>query len=162
MADTETKTGAMQIRKATIEDVKSVHRLLHAYSGEGDLIPRPLSRLYDHVRDFWVAADPESGRVAGCCALQFCWEDLGEIRSLAVDTDLRGRGTATGLVNTCIEEARSFEMSRLFCLTFKPGFFERFGFVRIDRADLPLKIWSDCMLCVRFPDCEGIAMMKTL
>jgi amino-acid N-acetyltransferase len=152
----------MRIRKATIEDIKAVHRLLHTYSGEGDLIPRPLSRLYDHVRDFWVVADPDTDRVTGCCALQFCWEALGEIRSLAVETDHRGRGIATRLVDACIEEARSFDLARLFCLTFKPDFFERFGFTRIERSELPLKIWSDCMLCVRFPDCEGIAMMKAL
>jgi amino-acid N-acetyltransferase len=152
----------MEIRKATIFDIRAIHRLLHTHAGEGDLIPRPLSRLYDHVRDFTVAVDPAENRVAGCCALQFCWETLAEIRSLVVAPPHRGKGVASRLATACIDEARAFGITRLFCLTFKPDFFERFGFERIDRADLPVKIWADCMLCVRFPDCEGIAMMRDL
>ena len=152
----------MQIRKATNEDIKAIHRLRHRHSHEGDLIPRPLSKLYDHVRDFTVAVDESDGRVIGCCALQFCWEDLGEIRSLVVEPPYRSRGVATALVESCIAEARSFGMTQLFSLTFKADFFGRFGFVEINRSELPLKIWADCMLCVKFPDCEGIAMMKTI
>lgn len=152
----------MQIRKAAIEDIKAVHSLLHRHSHEGDLIPRPLSNLYDHVRDFSVAEDEAGGRVLGCCALQFCWEDLGEICSLVVAPPHRNRGVASELVESCMAEARAFGMARLFCLTFKPDFFKKFGFVEIERSELPLKIWADCMLCVKFPDCEGIAMMKTL
>lgn len=152
----------MIIRKATIEDIKSIHRLLHTYRHQGDLIPRPLSSLYDHVRDFTAAADGEGGRVVGCCALQFCWEDLAEIRSLAVDEPYRNRGIASDLIRACIEEARTFEIRKLFSLTFKADFFQKFDFTVIDRSELPLKIWADCMLCVKFPDCEGIAMMKSL
>jgi amino-acid N-acetyltransferase len=152
----------MQIRKATIEDIKAIHSLLHRHSQEGDLIPRPLSKLYDHVRDFTVAVDGATGRVVGCCALQFCWEDLGEVRSLVVEAPYRNQGVATALVESCVAEARSFGMTRLFSLTFKADFFGKFGFVRIERTELPLKIWADCMLCVKFPDCEGIAMMKTI
>lgn len=151
----------MKIRKATIGDVKSIHRLLHTYSHQGDLIPRPLSRLYDHARDFSVAV-AEDGVVVGCCALQFCWEDLAEIRSLAVAEDHRRKGVGGQLVKACIEEARDFGMRQLFCLTFKPVFFGKFGFQEIDKSELPLKIWADCMLCVKFPDCEGIALMKQL
>mgnify|MGYP006271176127 CR=1 FL=1 len=152
----------MDIRKATIPNIPAIHKLLHAHAGEGDLVPRPLSRLYDHLRDFSVAVDEETGAVAGCCALQFCWETLAEIRSLAVSPPYRGKGVASRLVNTCMAEARAFGITRLFCLTFKPDFFGRFGFTQIDRAELPFNIWSDCMLCVRFPDCDGIAMMRDL
>lgn len=152
----------MDIRNATIADIRAVHRLLHTHAGEGDLVPRPLSRLYDHVRDFKVAFDPAEDRVVGCCALQFCWETLAEIRSLVITPDFRGRGLAARLVAACIDEARGFGITRLFCLTFKPDFFGKFGFSVIERADLPVKIWADCMLCVHFPDCEGIAMMRDL
>lgn len=152
----------MDIRKATIPDIPAIHQLLHTHAGEGDLVPRPLSRLYDHLRDFSVAVDEETGTVAGCCALQFCWETLAEIRSLAVSPPHRGKGVASRLVDTCMAEARGFGITRLFCLTFKPDFFGRFGFTQIDRAELPINIWSDCMLCVRFPDCDGIAMMRDL
>jgi len=152
----------MRIRKAAIADITSIHGLLHRHSYEGDLIPRPLSKLYDHVRDFAVAVDEAEGRVIGCCALQFCWESLGEIRSLVVEPSHRNRGVAKALVESCMAEARAFGMTRLFSLTFKADFFGKFGFVEISRSELPLKIWADCMLCVKFPDCEGIAMMKTL
>ncbi len=150
------------VRKSAIEDIRQIHRLLHTYSHQGDLIPRPLSDLYDHVRDFSVSADRVTNQVVGCCALQFCWEDLAEIRSLVVEEEYRRKKVASGLVESCIMEARSYGMKKLFCLTFKPDFFSKFGFVRIERSDLPLKIWADCMLCVKFPDCDGIAMMKEL
>jgi amino-acid N-acetyltransferase len=152
----------MDIRKTAIPDIPAIHKLLHTHAGEGDLVPRPLSRLYDHLRDFTVAVDPETGVVAGCCALQFCWETLAEIRSLVVSPPHRGKGVAARLVETCMAEAREFGITRLFCLTFKPELFGRFGFATIERAELPVNIWSDCMLCVRFPDCEGIAMMRDL
>ncbi|MEZ4526784.1 MAG: N-acetyltransferase [Desulfobacterales bacterium] len=150
------------VRKAAIEDIRQIHRLLHTYSHQGDLIPRPLSDLYDRVRDFSVAADTDTKQVVGCCALQFCWEDLAEIRSLVVETEYRRQKVASGLVTSCIEEAAEYGMAKLFCLTFKPDFFSKFGFVPIERSDLPLKIWADCMLCVKFPDCQAIAMMKEM
>lgn len=151
----------MRIRKATIRDIKAIHGLLHRYSHQGDLIPRPLSRLYDHLRDFFVAENDRGG-IVGCCALQFCWEDLAEVRSLAVEADHRGQGIAGNLIRACIEEAESFDIAKLFILTFKSDFFGHFGFFRIERSELPIKIWADCMHCVKFPDCEGIAMMKLL
>lgn len=150
------------IRKATLRDIEAIHRLLHAYSHQGDLVPRSLSDLYGSIRDFSVVEDSETGRVIGCCALQFCWEDLAEIRSLVIDEPWRGKEWASRLVAFCVEEARRHGMAQLFCLTFKPDFFEKFGFHRIDRSELPLKIWADCMHCVKFPDCDGIAMKMTL
>lgn len=100
--------------------------------------------------------------MAGCCALQFCWEDLAEIRSLAVDETHQRKGMGKKLVETLVEEARSFGITQLFTLTYQPVFFEKLDFKRIDRADLPLKIWSDCVHCVKFPDCDEIAMMREL
>ena len=123
----------MHIRKATIEDIKSIHGLLHRHSHEGDLIPRPLSKLYDHVRDFAVAVDESSGRVVGCCALQFCWEDLGEIRSLVVEPLYRNQGVATALVESCVAEARSFGMTPAFFPDIQGRFFRQIRFRR-DRA----------------------------
>jgi amino-acid N-acetyltransferase len=98
----------------------------------------------------------------GCCALQFCWEDLAEIRSLAVSPEHVNRGIGRRLTGAAIEEARAFGVRQVFTLTYRPDFFRRFGFHQIDRTDLPLKIWSDCMLCVKFPDCDETAMMLTL
>ena len=148
------------IRKARIRDVKTIHKILQEYGDRGELLPRPFSVLYDHLRDFYVfEAD---GRVVGCCALQFCWEDLAEIRSLAVRPEMSRQGIGSQLVQAVLEEAKAFGVTRVFSLTYRPGFFEQFGFRRIDRSELPIKIWADCILCVKFPDCDEPAMMKCL
>jgi amino-acid N-acetyltransferase len=150
------------IRKATITDVKWIHALLQEYGNRGELLSRPLSQLYDHVRDFWLYVGKEDNQILGCCALQFCWEDLAEIRSLAVLPDHRGRKIGSELIRAVLDEAKSFRIKKVFALTYKPEFFKKFGFTRIDRAELPLKIWSDCVICVKFPDCDETAMMKAI
>lgn len=150
------------IRKANIADVKAIHNFLSDYGENGELLARPLSELYDHVRDFFVYEDPESGGVVGCGALQFCWEDLAEVRSLAVHGDYHGKGIGTKLIEAALEEALKFGIKKVFTLTYRPDFFKAFDFSIIDRADLPLKIWADCITCVKFPDCDETAMMKML
>ncbi len=152
----------MIIRKAHIRDVPHIHRLLQEYGRRGELLSRPLSQLYDHLRDFWVCQDDAGGGIIGCCALQFCWEDLAEIRSLAVRPGATGGGIGTKLANAALDEARSFRIRRVFTLTYRPGFFRTLGFVPIDRAELPLKIWSDCITCVQFPNCDENAMILSL
>lgn len=150
------------IRKATIKDIKSIHKILADYGGKGVMLPRPLSELYDHVRDFSIFEDPETKKIIGCCALQFCWEDLAEIRSLAVLPDHTKKRIGSRLMETALEEARLFNIKNVFTLTYKPDFFKQFGFDVVDRATLPLKIWADCYMCVKFPDCDETAMMKAL
>ena len=149
------------IRRASVKDIRAIHNLLQIYGEKGELLARPLSELYDHVRDFYVYATDTDGVVA-CCALQFCWEDLAEIRSLAVHPDHLHKKIGTRLAETAIAEAVDYQIEKLFTLTYKPDFFKQFDFNRIDRSELPLKIWSDCMYCVKFPDCDEIAMMKKL
>jgi amino-acid N-acetyltransferase len=150
------------IRKATIYDIKAIYGLLQEYGNRGELLPRPLSRLYDHVRDFTVSEDEETGKVVGCCALQFCWEDLAEIRSVAVAPDHGHRNIGRELVENAIQEAKAFHIKKLFLLTYKPEFFKKFGFDLIERSELPLKIWTDCIACVKYPDCDEIAMILRL
>ena len=150
------------IRKATIQDAKSIHGLLQEYGKKEELLARPLSELYDHIRDFSVYMDERSNQLIGCCALQFCWEDLAEIRSLAVLPEHIGKNIGTKLAETALEEAKSFNVKKVFTLTYKPDFFKKLGFIQIERSDLPLKIWADCIICVKFPDCDEIAMMKKL
>ena len=150
------------IRKATIQDVKTVHELLHEYGKKEELLARPLSELYDHVRDFSLFVEDNQTTVLGCCALQFCWEDLAEIRSLAVHPDHLGKKIGTALTRATLSEAREFNIKKVFTLTYKPEFFKNFGFIEIDRSELPLKIWSDCIICVKFPDCDETAMMKEM
>jgi len=148
------------IRKAKISDVKNIYELLHEYGAKQELLPRPLSILYDHVRDFFVYINNEDDNLIGCCALQFCWDDLAEIRSLAVHPDHTGKKIGQKLVRTALDEAKSFNIGKVFALTYRPDFFKKFGFSTIEKSQLPLKIWADCILCVKFPNCDETAVMK--
>lgn len=150
------------IRKANIKDIKAIHALLQQYGRKGQLLPRPLSVLYDHVRDFTVYVDDKDASLLGCCALQFCWDDLAEIRSLAVQPEHLGKRIGSALVEHALSEAKSFNIQKVFALTYRPSFFKRFGFQQIDRSELPIKIWADCIMCIKFPDCDEIAMMKEI
>ena len=150
------------IRKATVKDIKTIHQLLQHYGQIGELLARPLSELYDHLRDFTVFEHEDTERVVGCCALQFCWEDLAEIRSLAVQPEYVGQGIGKQLADAVLTEARRYNVKQIFTLTYRPAFFDRLDFHRIDRSQLPIKIWSGCITCVKYPDCDEIAMMKQL
>ncbi len=150
------------IRNATIKDIKEIHKLLTFYGKEELMIPRPLSQLYDHVRDFSIFEDSETDIIKGFCALQFCWEDLAEIRSLAVLPEFKTQKIGSALVKAAIDEARKFDIPKVFTLTYQPEFFKKMGFKIIDRSELPLKIWSDCITCVKFPDCDETPMLKII
>ncbi len=151
------------VRKAKTRDVPQIHALLSEFSSQGALLSRPLSRLYDNIRDFFVfVSDSDDSMVIGCCALQVCWEDLAEIRSLAVRSDWWGKGVGTALVKHALADAVDLEIREVFALTYVVPFFEKHGFVKTDRSNLPLKIWADCIECVKFPDCDETAMIKKL
>ena len=144
------------IRKALIPDVREIHRLLLDYARDGLLLSRSLAELYESLRDFYVFE--VDGRVVGTAALNICWEDLAELRSLAVHPDFNGRGAGRELVSACLDEARLLGIRRVFALTYKPAFFEKLGFTVIEKSQLPHKIWGDCMKCAKFPDCDEIAL----
>ena len=144
------------IRKALIPDVREIHRLLLDYARDGLLLSRSLAELYESLRDFYVFE--VDGRVVGTAALNICWEDLAELRSLAVHPDFNGRGAGRELVLACLAEARLLGIHRVFALTYKQAFFEKLGFTVIEKSQLPHKIWGDCMKCAKFPDCDEIAM----
>jgi amino-acid N-acetyltransferase len=151
------------IRKAVIEDVKSIHKILSTYGAQGLLLPRPLSELYDHLRDFFVLVEnSEEDRILGACALGVCWDDLAEIRSLAVAEDQQGKGHGCQLVKACLDEAYSLGLKRVFALTYVEGFFEKMGFREVEKSVLPHKVWADCLKCPRFPDCDETAMILEL
>lgn len=151
------------IRKALINDVVPIHALLQSYAQKGELLGRPLSNLYDHLRDFWVYEDDDTGIITGCAALAFCWEDIAEIRSVAVKEGYHGQGIGSALTERCIQEAVYFKLKTLFALTYRPTFFKRFGFSITEKDKLPMvKIWAGCLDCVKFPDCDEIAMIKQL
>lgn len=138
-------------------DIRAVQRLVNDFAEEHKMIPRSLNDLYENMRDFIV--NEEEGRVNGACALHVVWEDLAEVRSLAVEQQAQRRGIGTSLVKSAVEEARELGMNKVFSLTYDPHFFERFGFRKIDKADLPHKIWRDCINCHKFPECDEEAVI---
>jgi amino-acid N-acetyltransferase len=152
--------GAVMLRKAQIKDVKDIQKLLTYFAGRGDMLSRSLSELYEAVRDFYICEDDT--KLIGAAALHIVWDDLAEIRSLAVSEDAWGKGTGTRLVQACLDEAEGLGLKRVFCLTYKPDFFGRFGFRIADKTELPQKVWGDCIKCVKFPDCDEIAMILDL
>ncbi len=147
------------IRKATMTDVKAIYELLHHFADKGLLLGRSYSSLYDQLRDFQVALSEEGGSLVGAGALHISWENLAEIRSLAVLEDEQGKGVGRLLVESCLAEAQAFGINKVFTLTYQPRFFSRLGFQPIDKGELPHKIWSDCVNCPKFPDCNEEAMV---
>ncbi|NCO38049.1 MAG: GNAT family N-acetyltransferase [Armatimonadetes bacterium CG_4_10_14_3_um_filter_66_18] len=147
----------IEIRSATVRDVKAIHRLLNEYATQRLLLPRSLNELYEGVRDFFVAAEGE--RILGCCALEVAWENLAEVKCLAVASECQGRGVGRQLVERALADSAALGITAVFCLTYQVEFFTRLGFVVIDRERLPHKVWGDCLHCPKFPDCDETAMV---
>ena len=148
------------IRKAQIKDVKDIQKLLTSYASRGDMLSRSLSELYESLRDFYVCEG--DGKLMGTAALHIVWDDLAEVRSVAVAEDAARKGIGSLLVQACIAEARQIGLNRIFCLTYKPDFFGKHGFRLVDKSELPHKVWGDCIKCVKFPDCDENAMILDL
>ena len=152
------------IRDARIDDVKVMYALLQNFANQGLLLGRSLSSLYDQLRDFKVFVteggdDYPAGQILGICALHVCCENLAEIRSLAIVEEAQGQGIGRQLVEACLAEADCFGITRVFTLTYQPAFFERLKFRSIDKNELPHKVWSDCIQCPKFPDCNEEALI---
>lgn len=152
--------GNFMIRNARISDVKEIHALLKHFAAQGLLLARSISSLYDQLRDFIVYVD-EDNSILGVCALHIIWEDLAEVRSLAVREGAQGKGVGEELVRNCLAEAEKFGIERVFTLTYQAGFFRKQGFADIDKKELPHKIWGDCVHCPMFPDCDEEALIFT-
>ena len=148
------------LHHATIKDIHRIQKIIEHYANQELLLPRALSDLYENVRDF--AVYKEGTEIIGTSALHVCWEDLGEIRSLAVIPEHTKKGIGSQLVNLCETEARRLGLQKAFTLTYQESFFSKLGYQKIDKNLLPHKIWRDCLQCVKFPNCDEIAMIKTL
>jgi amino-acid N-acetyltransferase len=150
-------------RKAIIQDVISIHKILSYYVNQDILLPRSIADLYEHIRDFYVEDSSEAnGNLIGICSLIVSWEDLGEIRSLSVIESSQNHGIGSKLVEKCLEEAVELGLSRVFALTLRKYFFADLGFKEIDKTLLPHKIWADCIKCPKFPNCDEIAMIISI
>lgn len=148
------------IRKAKIKDIRKIQEIINVHAKNDSMLPRSLNELYDNIRDFWIYED--KGKVVGCCALHIAWETLAEIKSLAVVKSRQGTGIGIKLVSTCLYEARDLGARQVFVLTYIPKFFLRFGFKRVRHEDLPHKVWAECINCPKFPNCQEIALLKSI
>ncbi len=150
----------MTIKKAEIKNVEEIRLLIEKWAMKGLMLQRSLIELYENIRDFWVYKSDD--KTIGCAALHIDWADLGEIKSLAVEEKNQGQGIGNGLVDACLSEAREMGLKKIFVLTYQQKFFEKKGFRVIDKSLLPHQIWSECLKCPKFPDCDEIAMMHEL
>lgn len=148
------------IRKPKLTEVEGIKKLLDNAAEGGAVLRRPLMELYENVRDFFTYVDEQG--VGGCCALHIDMLDLAEIRSLVVRPDLRTQKVGSRLLEACLDEARSLNISRVYALTRSPEFFSKNGFVEVDKHELPHKVFNDCIRCPMFPDCDEIAMIISL
>ena len=149
------------IRKAQINEVPEIWRMLHEFADK-DVLPRTMADLYSQVREYFVYKK-DHGPIIGVAGLHIFWQDLGEIRSVAVLPNFQKTGIGSSLVNKCIEEARALGLKKVFALTTRPDFFERLGFRKVPNSDLPKIIWSECKDCFKYPDkCNEIPMLLEL
>ncbi len=149
-----------KVRKALISDAKAIHSLVNAFADEKAMLPRSLNEIYENIRDFIVCTN--NGSVVGVAALHILWEDLAEIRSVAVAGKYQHRGIGKRLVRQSLREARALGIKRVFALTYNPGFFTGLGFRDIDKNTLPHKIWGECLKCHKFPECDESAVIIDL
>lgn len=150
----------MNIRPARVGDVPAIQELIRTFADRRLMIRRSLGELYESIREFVVAVDDRDA-VVGCAALHVFWEDLAELKCLAVSEAMHGRGVGRMLVDACWEAARELELKTVFTLTYVDDFFAKCGYRRIDKAELPHKIWNECVRCPLFPSCTEVALVRT-
>ncbi len=150
----------MLVKKATLKDAKSIHRLINKLAERDEMLPRSLNEIYENIRDFFVCRD--KGKITGTSALHIMWENLAEIRSIAVLKNYQQKGIGKKIIEQCLAEANTLGVKKVFALTYNPDFFRKFGFREIKKDTLPQKIWGDCLKCPKFPKCDEIAVVKRL
>jgi amino-acid N-acetyltransferase len=147
-----------KIEKAKIQDVPQIHKLINHFADRDEMLPRSLSEIYENTRDYFVYRQDE--RVLACAALHIIWSDLAEVKSVAVADEHQKQGIGTMLMEACLKEARALGIPTVFCLTYRPAFFTRFGLSEIDKMELPRKVWTECFRCPKFPDCGEVALIR--
>ncbi len=150
----------MNVRSAKIPDAEAIYALISDYAEQDKMLFRSKADIYENLRSFIITE--ADGRIVGCCALHIIWEDLAEIKSLAVDDGHKGTGVGTSLVTEALKQAAGLGLKRVFALTLEPAFFQKLGFETVDKDELPMKVWSDCARCPKQDHCDEIAVIKNL
>jgi amino-acid N-acetyltransferase len=146
-----------EVQKARISDASQIHRLVNHFADKGEMLPRPLSEIYENIRDYFVIRQNE--QVIACAALHINWVDLAEIKSLAVTEEHQKHGIGDRMVTACLQEASGLGIATVFCLTYTPEFFAKCGFSLVEKAELPHKVWGECYRCPKFPNCDESALV---
>lgn len=150
----------MNFRKATFKDVEAIHKLVNSYAEKGLMLARARNALYETLRDMILAE--ENGEIVGVGALHIVWDELAEIRALAVAPHITKQGVGRHIVDALTEEAKALGVKTLFTLTYQVGFFDKMGFIEVGKEELPQKVWKECINCAKFPNCDETAMLKKL
>jgi amino-acid N-acetyltransferase len=150
----------IDVHKASMRDIAPILELINSYAAKGIMLARTEFEMSEHIRDFSVAY--QDGRLAGCAALHFYTPTSAEVRSLAVDPEMTQHGLGRMLVEALEREARAQDLESIFAFTYVPGFFDKLGFNEVERGELPLKAWKDCLRCPKFQNCDEIAVVKRL
>ncbi|MCL1885297.1 MAG: N-acetyltransferase [Dehalococcoidia bacterium] len=146
-----------KIEKAKIEDAPAIQEMVNSFAETGEMLGRPLSEIYENLRDFYVAR--QGGSVIACAALHIAWSDMAEVKSLAVCEKHQRKRIGKSLVEICLNEAKELGIHNTFVLTYVTSFFQKCGFMEADKAVLPHKIWGECYRCPKFPNCDEVAMV---
>ncbi|MDO8579196.1 MAG: N-acetyltransferase [Dehalococcoidales bacterium] len=147
-----------KIEKARIKDAPQIQQLINSFADNGEMLARPLSEIYENIRDFFVVR--EGDKVIACAAIHVNWSDLAEIKSVAVAEDSQRKGIGNRLIKACLKEAEGLGIPKVFCLTYKPDFFSTMGFSTVEKMTLPHKVWNECYRCPKFPNCDEVAMVS--
>jgi amino-acid N-acetyltransferase len=158
----EAPGAAMQLtaRKAGMGDIAPILDIVNGYAAKGIMLPRTEFEMSESIRDFTVVT--YEGRLVGCGALHFYSPTAGEIRSVAVREEAKTHGVGRRVVEALVEEAREYSLDAVFAFTYVLDFFRKMGFREVDRGELPLKAWKDCLRCPKFQCCDEIAVLRVL
>jgi amino-acid N-acetyltransferase len=148
---------SIKIRKANLTDVEIIHEMVNYYAQKELMLPRSRSVLYEYIRDF--AIFEYNNEIIGVGALHILWNDLAEVRTLAVKEDFFGMGVGRKLVEFFLGEAKTLGIPKVFTLTYQPVFFGKLGFLEISKDTMPHKVWRDCINCSKFPNCDEVCML---
>jgi amino-acid N-acetyltransferase len=150
----------IEVRKAAMQDIPALLELVNGYAAKGIMLPRTEFEMSENMRDFMVAY--AGNQLVGCGALHFYSPTMGEVRSLAVAESHKTHGIGRLIVDSLVYEAKLYGLDAVFAFTYVPGFFGRVGFHEVERGELPLKAWKDCLRCPKFHSCDEIAVLRVL
>ena len=150
----------MKIRPAKVQDVKQIHKIVEFYADNKEMLHRSLNSIYENIQEYVVAE--HNKKIIACGALHVTWDDLAEVKALAVEKKYARKGIGRKLVTTLEKNAVELGIFTTFALSFKPEFFKKLGYEVISKEVLPQKIWSECINCHLFPDCGEIPLIKDL